>query len=152
IHDPVSLPFPERKGLVILADGRYFMVEIDTRQAFHPRDQRMLPPFFRTGAARPLPLLRRGRLPTNRPLPQVYRFPEEPREEPVGGGDARAPKVARVEALRRIADEPLAPRKLARAAGLADGVEARQVVQQLQELYDRDRSAFQVAEIAGGFQ
>jgi segregation and condensation protein B len=51
-----------------------------------------------------------------------------------------------------IADEPLAARRLADAAGLADAAEARRSVDRLRDLYDADGSAFQVEEIAGGFQ
>src|SRR5262249_38131707 len=50
------------------------------------------------------------------------------------------------------ADEPLNARRLAAAAGLSDGNEARRLVRRLQSLYDRDGTAFQVQELAGGFQ
>ena len=51
-----------------------------------------------------------------------------------------------------LADEPLAARKLADVAGLADAAEARTLITRLQQLYDTDGSAFQVEEIAGGYQ
>jgi segregation and condensation protein B len=51
-----------------------------------------------------------------------------------------------------LADEPLPARKLAQAAGLADGREARQLVQRLQALYEQEGSSFQVEELAGGYQ
>jgi len=73
-------------------------------------------------------------------------------ESAAGGALLRPPKVALVEAALMAADEPLTARKLATAAGLADAAEARRVVQQLGALYDADGTAFQVAEIAGGFQ
>jgi segregation and condensation protein B len=57
-----------------------------------------------------------------------------------------------VEAALMAADEPLSPRRLAVAAGLADAAEARRQVQRLQALYDRDGTAFQVEELAGGYQ
>jgi len=60
--------------------------------------------------------------------------------------------LAWVEAALMIADEPLPARKLAQAANLKNGTEARQLVKRLQELYDAEESAFQVEEIAGGFQ
>jgi segregation and condensation protein B len=60
--------------------------------------------------------------------------------------------VALVEAALMAADEPLTSRKLATAAGLRDANEARRLVQRLQGLYDRDGTAFQVEELAGGFQ
>jgi segregation and condensation protein B len=66
--------------------------------------------------------------------------------------NARDGKLARVEAALMIADEPLPARKLADAAGLADAAEARTYIERLQNLYDADGSAFQVEEIAGGYQ
>jgi segregation and condensation protein B len=57
-----------------------------------------------------------------------------------------------VEAALLTADEPLAARRLAVAAGLVDGTEARRLVRKLQALYDQDGTAFQVEELAGGFQ
>lgn len=65
---------------------------------------------------------------------------------------ARDTKLARLEAALFLADEPLQPRKLAEAVGLDGVVEARDLVAQLQQLYDADRSAFQIEEIAGGYQ
>ncbi len=46
----------------------------------------------------------------------------------------------------------MTPRRLASVAGLADAAEARRLVQRLQELYDREGAAFQVEELAGGWQ
>jgi segregation and condensation protein B len=82
----------------------------------------------------------------------IYRFPEETREKPPAGEGVRDPQLALVEAIFLAADEPLPLRKLARAADLADTAEARKIVRKLQELYDKDGTAFQVEEIAGGFQ
>lgn len=66
--------------------------------------------------------------------------------------NARDGKLSRLEAALLIADEPLALRKLAEVVGLADSAEAREYVERLQKLYDADGSAFQVEEIAGGYQ
>jgi segregation and condensation protein B len=41
---------------------------------------------------------------------------------------------------------------LAQLASLADGTEARTLIHRLNRLYDEERSAFRVEEIAGGFQ
>jgi segregation and condensation protein B len=49
-------------------------------------------------------------------------------------------------------DDPLTPRRLAAVADLPDAAAARAQVQRLQELYDKDGSAFQVVELAGGYQ
>src|SRR5207237_2058639 len=65
---------------------------------------------------------------------------------------ARDPKLARVEAALFLAAEPLTARKIATAAALADSAEARRLVARLRDLYDADATAFQVAEIAGGYQ
>ena len=51
-----------------------------------------------------------------------------------------------------LADEPLAARRLAALAGLPDAAEARRLVERLRALYDADGSAFQVEELAGGYQ
>lgn len=65
---------------------------------------------------------------------------------------ARDAKLARLEAVLMIADEPLAARRLAEAAGLADAAEARHLVGRLGELLAADGSAFRIGEIAGGYQ
>jgi segregation and condensation protein B len=57
-----------------------------------------------------------------------------------------------IEAALLAADEPLTSRRLAAAAGLSDASETRRLIRKLQALYDKGGSAFQVEEIAGGFQ
>lgn len=70
--------------------------------------------------------------------------------EPVAGG--RDAVLAVVEAALFAADEPLAPRRLAAIAGLADAAETRRQVERLQALYEAEGSSFQIGEVAGGFQ
>jgi segregation and condensation protein B len=65
------------------------------------------------------------------------------------GRDAR---LATVEAALMAADEPLTARRLTTVACLADATEARRLVARLQALYEQDGSAFQVEELAGGWQ
>jgi segregation and condensation protein B len=65
---------------------------------------------------------------------------------------ARDSQLAHVEAALLAADEPLNARKLASVAGLADGNEARRLVKKLQSFYEQSGSAFQVEEVAGGYQ
>lgn len=65
---------------------------------------------------------------------------------------ARDAPTAALEAALLVADEPLPTRRLAQAAGLADAATARRVLKKLQSLYDQDGTAFQIEEIAGGFQ
>ena len=72
---------------------------------------------------------------------------------PVGSGaTARSPRVARLEAVLLLADEPLGSRKIAQLANLADGTEARTLVGALNRLYDTEDCAFRIVEVAGGFQ
>jgi segregation and condensation protein B len=83
----------------------------------------------------------------------LYRVPAEGESDAVGEGElARDATLALVEAALTAADEPLTPRRLAQAAGLAETSEAKRLVARLRELYDRDGTAFQVEEVAGGYQ
>ena len=65
---------------------------------------------------------------------------------------ARDAILAAVEAALFLADEPLTARKLAALAGLADGNQARAQVLRLEAMYAAEGSAFEVEEIAGGYQ
>src|SRR6266852_4780313 len=108
---------------------------------------------FRNAARDSLARIGRGHLPQNRRLPAIYRvLADEAGEAVVQGELARDARLALVEAALFAADEPLSTRRLAAVAGLADGNEARRLVRKLQGLYDKDGTAFQVEEIAGGFQ
>ena len=96
---------------------------------------------------------RRTDRPCNRRLPAIYRLNLDPADNKSAQGElARDARLALVEAALLVADEPLTPKRLAAAAGLKDGTEARKMVQRLLDLYDRDGTAFQVEELAGGFQ
>ena len=91
--------------------------------------------------------------PTNRPRGTTRGARETASGELVSRApNARDGKLARVEAALMLADEPLAARKLADVAGLVDAAETRAAIERLQKLYDADGSAFQVEEIAGGYQ
>ncbi|HVS34341.1 MAG TPA: SMC-Scp complex subunit ScpB [Gemmataceae bacterium] len=94
-----------------------------------------------------------GRLPRNHRLPLLYRLLDAHAPDDAGqaalGRDAR---LAMVEAALLAADEPLTARRLATVAGLADATEARRLVERLRALYDQDGTAFQVEELAGGWQ
>lgn len=90
--------------------------------------------------------------PANHPLPHAFRQRSEVAEPAATDPHARRPELACLEAVLLLADEPLPARRLAEAADLADASEARRLVEQLRELYDADGSAFQVEEIAGGYQ
>jgi len=82
-------------------------------------------------------------------LRQPWRRAVEAKAE---GPLARDSHLAQVEAALLAADEPLNPRKLASVAGLADGNEARRLIKKLQGFYEQSGSAFQVEEVAGGYQ
>jgi segregation and condensation protein B len=107
---------------------------------------------FRHLSMRAGPPRGRSALPRNHSLPAIYRLWGEETEDVAAGELARDARMARVEAALVAADEPLTPRRLAAAAGLADAAEARQIVEQLRALYDQDETAFQVEELGGGFQ
>ena len=94
----------------------------------------------------------RAGLPANRRLPALYRLGETESGGQARGELARDAALAQVEAALLAADEPLTAKRLAAVAGLADAAEARRQVTALQALYDRDGTAFQVAELAGGYQ
>jgi segregation and condensation protein B len=64
----------------------------------------------------------------------------------------RTPKMARVEAVLFVADSALSSRKLAQFALLSDPTEARTLVRQLNELYDRQGSSFRVEQVAAGYR
>jgi segregation and condensation protein B len=61
-------------------------------------------------------------------------------------------RLSRLEAVLFLARTPLALRKLAQLANLTDGTEARTLIRTLQERYDNRGCAFQVAQVAGGYQ
>jgi segregation and condensation protein B len=89
-------------------------------------------------------------MPRNRPLPLIHRFQVDvDADGAVSDPLAREPSLALLEAVLLIADEPLPVRKLAQVTGLSD---TRRLLNRLQELYDRDGSAFELEELAGGFQ
>jgi segregation and condensation protein B len=90
--------------------------------------------------------------PGNAALPLALRLRTESVEAPALDPHAREPKLARLEAVLLLADEPLPARRLADVAGLADAAEARRLLDRLRELYDADGTAFQIEEIAGGYQ
>ena len=95
---------------------------------------------------------RTDRFPPNSRLPLAYRILGERSENVASDPNARDTRLARVEAALLLAGEPLSARKIAAAASLADAAEARRLLARLRELYDADATAFQVEEIAGGYQ
>src|SRR5579864_500848 len=98
----------------------------------------------------PLARRRYEQLSANHRLPLVYRRAEP--DETALGELVRDARLARVEAALFAADEPLTPRKLVTVAELADAAEARRAILRLKEYYETDGTAFQIEEIAGGWQ
>jgi segregation and condensation protein B len=91
--------------------------------------------------------------PTNHPLPSIYRILGGDHSESVATGPfARDTNLALVEAALLAADEPLTARRIAAVTGLEDAALVRRVLSKLQTFYEEEGSAFQVHEIAGGFQ
>lgn len=100
--------------------------------------------------------------PNNRPGVTVGKESEENRREDVastGSGTAQ-PAIAdegvlkrqRVEAVLLLSRAPVASRKLAQLAGLADATEARTLVRQINQYYTESGRAFRAEEVAGGYQ
>jgi segregation and condensation protein B len=89
--------------------------------------------------------------PGNAARPHALRFRTEPEAEANTDPLGREPDLARLEAVLMMADEPLAARRLADAIGV-DTPRVRVLIAKLKSLLDADASAFQVEEIAGGFQ
>jgi segregation and condensation protein B len=68
---------------------------------------------------------------------------------------AARPKMtrrSRLEAVLVLSREPLSLRKMAQLANLTDGTEARTLLDSLSRRYDERGCAFQVAQVAGGYQ
>jgi segregation and condensation protein B len=92
-----------------------------------------------------------GRLRGRRAVrPAMYWLPAR------ASGDSRivssSPRHSRLEAIMFLAREPLSLRKLAQLANLTDATEARTLLNSLQARYDKRQCAFQVAQVAGGYQ
>ncbi len=104
-------------------------------------------PRYGTATLRPY-TQRPGNAPRPFARPAVPEWPEAPSTDP----HCRDARLARLEAVLLLADEPLPARRLAEVAGLADAAEARSLLDRLRAGYDADGSAFQIEEIAGGYQ
>jgi segregation and condensation protein B len=61
-------------------------------------------------------------------------------------------RLQRLEAVLFLSKEPLTTRKLSQYANLADGTEARTLLNRLNELYDSHGRSFRVERVAGGYQ
>jgi segregation and condensation protein B len=90
-----------------------------------------------------------------RPVPTVrpglLSFPFDSTKQ-VDDPFARSVQLAKVEAAFWLADEPLTSKKLATVTGLADGREAKRLIDQLRHLYEAEEAPFQIELLAGGYQ
>lgn len=75
---------------------------------------------------------------------------------PLGGvpsvAGVRSEKLARLEAVLFVAEGALSVRKLVQGATLADAAEGRQLLDELNALYDEDGSPFRIERVATGYQ
>lgn len=67
------------------------------------------------------------------------------------GGLVRSTRLARLEAALLISGGAVPARKLAQVARLIDAKEVQQLIQVLNDSYDRTRSAFRIEQTAAGF-
>jgi len=92
-------------------------------------------------------------MPRNCALPTILRYLADGADnraaaDPLG----RDPELALLEAALLIADEPMPIRKLVQVLALPDASSVRRLLAKLQQHYDADGSAFELEELAGGFQ
>jgi segregation and condensation protein B len=90
--------------------------------------------------------------PGNTPPAPPARWRVEPDEAAGIDPHAREARLARLEAVLLVADEPLSARRLADVASLADAGQAKALVARVKELYEAGGSAYQIEELAGGYQ
>ena len=64
----------------------------------------------------------------------------------------RSDEIARLESVLFLAREPLSSRKLAQFAEISDGNQVRRLLKELIRFYSEQPCAFQIVEVAGGFQ
>ncbi len=81
-----------------------------------------------------------------------YRSSKASENAPATRSVDRSARRCRLEAVLFLAREPVSLRKLAQSANLADATEARTLLEQLRDMYDARGCAFQVEQLAGGYQ
>lgn len=75
----------------------------------------------------------------------------EPENPPRWPSDPQS-RLRRVEAVLFMSRNPVATRKLSQLAELEDGTQARTMIKELNQHYDRTGRAFHVKQVAGGYQ
>lgn len=101
---------------------------------------------------RNFPWYRPQDLPKNHLHRRIYWLPTNTIKLSDATPGCRDQVMSLMEATLLCADEPLTPKKLGTVVGLNDISEVRKIVEQLRSAYEEDGSAFQLEEIAGGFQ
>ncbi|MDR2170320.1 MAG: SMC-Scp complex subunit ScpB [Planctomycetaceae bacterium] len=66
--------------------------------------------------------------------------------------DSRMDFLLRVEAVLFLSREPLTLRRIAMLAELPEGLRVKQILRELNQRYDKQRTAFCIVEVAGGVQ
>jgi len=89
--------------------------------------------------------------PVNHRLPAVYRLRNVGNRQDVKP-DCRSTEMARLEAVLWLADEPLPLRKIGAILGINSIGHVEQLIDQLQSVLTAEDSAFQIEELAGGYQ
>lgn len=84
-------------------------------------------------------------------LQRLFYRSGEPISRPLSAA-TNVSRRSRLEAVLLVAREPLALRKLAQLANLTDGTEVRTLIAELRARYDKRGCAFQVEQVAGGYQ
>lgn len=64
----------------------------------------------------------------------------------------RDAELAKLEAVMFLSRTPISPRKIAQITGLESGIRVRSLIRRLNKVYDQEKCAFSVQEVAGGFQ
>lgn len=112
------------------------------------RVSRLGPPSAQPFGGQSVPIVRAGALGYR----QFSRGAGDTADSSVAAATSRSVRRARLEAVLFLTREPLGLRKLAQSANLADATEARTLLGELRKLYDQRGCAFQVEQLAGGYQ
>jgi segregation and condensation protein B len=88
----------------------------------------------------------------NRPAHWKKQLPTAKAARSMAGPGERDQDLAHLEAVLFAADEPLSPRRLVSLLKLKTIEEVRRLIKRLSSLYELDNGAFQIVELAGGYQ
>jgi segregation and condensation protein B len=89
--------------------------------------------------------------PSNHRLPAIYRL-RTVRAQTHAVPGRREAALARLEAVLWLADEPMTARKIGAVLGVNSVDHVEELIDQLQSLLAAEDSAFQIEELAGGYQ